>query len=175
MKRLLVFFCTALLLLSACAMPPPAATPMPVESPKTPEPPIKTPAPTRTPEPAVPPELAVSEALVQEVYLRLCAPEFEGRFAGSDANARAGEYLAGLLSEYGYAPLLGDSMLVPYSAPLGDPGMLGATAELHFRMAACVPLQSVRIMPFASRGRMFRLRFPSRLTLQQRRTAAPSC
>lgn len=132
MKRLLVFFCTALLLLSACATPPPAATPMPVESPKTPEPPIKTPAPTRTPEPAVPPELAVSEALVQEVYLRLCAPEFEGRFAGSDANARAGEYLAGLLSEYGYAPLLGDSMLVPYSAPLGDPGMLEATAELHF-------------------------------------------
>ena len=113
MKRLLVFFCTALLLLSACATPPPAATPMPVESPKTPDPPIKTPAPTRTPEPAVPPELAVSEALVQEVYLRLCAPEFEGRFAGSDANARAGEYLAGLLSEYGYAPLLGDSMLVP--------------------------------------------------------------
>lgn len=128
MKRLLAVLCAALFLLPACAAP--AELPAPQRTPMLSLPPAKTPAPEQTPEPAIAPQFTVSEALVMEVYTRLCAPEFEGRFAGTQGNERAAEYLVGLLAEYGYAPLFGDSMLVPYTAPMGDPGALEAEVEL---------------------------------------------
>lgn len=142
MKRLLAFLYAALFLFSACAAPAePSATP---ETPAPTAAPLKTPAPAKTPEPAVPPAFTVPAALVHEVYTRLSAPEFKGRFAGAEGNPAAAEYLAGLLSGCGYAPLFGDSMLVPYAAPMGDPEKLEAAAEL------CLPDGSTHTLAFGA-------------------------
>ena len=62
----------------------------------------------------------------------LCSTAFGGRQTGSDGCLQAGRYIAGLLEDWGYQPLFEDSLLVPYTAVVGDPALAEAEVILHF-------------------------------------------
>ncbi len=58
--------------------------------------------------------------------------ECRGRYAGSEENAEAGEYLADLFSEIGLEPLSGDSYLRPYTQATCDPLLANPRLTLYF-------------------------------------------
>ena len=64
----------------------------------------------------------------------LCSTAFGGRQTGTDGCVEAGKYLQGFLEEWGYQPLFGDSLSVPYTATVGDPVLAEAEIILHFAL-----------------------------------------
>lgn len=61
----------------------------------------------------------------------LCSTAFGGRQTGTGGCAAAGDYAAAFLEEWGYQPLFGDSLAVPYTAVVGDPALAQAEVILH--------------------------------------------
>lgn len=86
-------------------------------------------------EPALPPVEAVVEAPAEysaaAALEYLSSSAFAGRSTATDGCTAAGEYLAGLLGEWGYQPLFGDSMAVSYTAAVGDPALAQPEIILH--------------------------------------------
>jgi hypothetical protein len=78
--------------------------------------PSHTPAPTIAPTPTPAPVYVrdFADAIAEEVLETLADPGWEWRMVGTDGNIRAGEYLAGLLEDFGYSPYKGDSFFMPY-------------------------------------------------------------
>ena len=61
----------------------------------------------------------------------LCSTAFGGRQTGTDGCIAAGDYAAGFLEQWGYQPLFGDSLAVPYTGIVGDPALAEAQVILH--------------------------------------------
>lgn len=85
-----------------------------------------------------PPKTAVSQTVARPegyepaaVLEYLCSTAFSGRQTGTDGCVEAGEYVAGFLTEWGYRPLFGDSLAVPYTAVVGDPALAEPELTLH--------------------------------------------
>ena len=62
----------------------------------------------------------------------LCSTAFGGRQTGTDGCAKAGAYIAAFLEQWGYQPLFGESLAVPYTGVVGDPALAEAEVILHF-------------------------------------------
>ena len=61
----------------------------------------------------------------------LCSTAFGGRQTGTEGCIAAGDYAAGFLEQWGYQPLFGDSLAVPYTGIVGDPALAEAQVILH--------------------------------------------
>ena len=61
----------------------------------------------------------------------LCSTAFGGRQTGTEGCIAAGDYAAGFLEQWGYQPLFGDSLAVPYAGIVGDPALAEAQVILH--------------------------------------------
>lgn len=61
----------------------------------------------------------------------LCSTAFGGRQTGTEGCSAAGDYAAGFLEQWGYQPLFGDSLAVPYTGIVGDPALAEAQVILH--------------------------------------------
>lgn len=79
------------------------------------------------PAPAAPEGFAVDTVLEY-----LCSTAFGGRQTGTDGCAGAGAYIADFLERWGYQPLFGESLAVPYTGVVGDPALAEAEVILHF-------------------------------------------
>ena len=121
MKKQLLGLCAMLavagLLITACLW---QARPMPPE-----------PDPIRylsalEPAPAAPEGFEVGAVLEY-----LCSTAFGGRQTGTEGCIAAGDYAAGFLEQWGYQPLFGDSLAVPYTGIVGDPALAEAQVILH--------------------------------------------
>ena len=121
MKKQLLGLCAMLavagLLITACLC---QARPMPPE-----------PDPIRylsalEPAPAAPEGFEVGAVLEY-----LCSTAFGGRQTGTEGCIAAGDYAAGFLEQWGYQPLFGDSLAVPYAGIVGDPALAEAQVILH--------------------------------------------
>ena len=121
MKKQLLGLCAMLavagLLITACLW---QARPMPPE-----------PDPIRylsalEPAPAAPEGFEVGAVLEY-----LCSTAFGGRQTGTEGCIAAGDYAAGFLEQWGYQPLFGDSLAVPYTGIVGDPVLAEAQVILH--------------------------------------------
>lgn len=80
----------------------------------------------RVPAPAAPAEFEIGAVLEY-----LCSTAFGGRQTGTEGCIAAGDYAAGLLEDWGYQPLFGDSLAVPYTGVVGDPALAEAEVILH--------------------------------------------
>ena len=58
-----------------------------------------------------------ADSIAGQVLETLSQPEWENRIIGTSGNVKAGEYLAGMLESFGYAPYKSDSLLMPYEQP----------------------------------------------------------
>ena len=121
MKKQLLGLCAMLavagLLITACLW---QARPMPPE-----------PDPIRylsalEPAPAAPEGFEVGAVLEY-----LCSTAFGGRQTGTEGCIAAGDYAAGFLEQWGYQPLFGDSLAVPYTGIVGNPALAEAQVILH--------------------------------------------
>ena len=145
--RLYAMLLTCCLLLGGCNA---TEEPTPQPDPPVQEQPTPDPVPEPEPEPAPilpdapqPDDITYLSALepapaapegfeIAAVLEYLCSTAFGGRQTGSDGCLQAGRYIAGLLEDWGYQPLFEDSLLVPYTAVVGDPALAEAEVILHF-------------------------------------------
>jgi len=135
---LLTLLCT-MLLLAACGQKPPSVSDQPEQIAPVPE---DAAADMQLPQPPAPADINWISALepapaapegfaIAEVLEYLCSTAFGGRQTGTEGCAAAVDYAAGFLEDWGYQPLFGDNLAVPYTAMVGDPALAEAEVILH--------------------------------------------